>query len=337
MPPEVSLLSVVVPLFNEQGSVAELVRRLTAVLEVQGTSFEIVFVDDGSRDDTVAHVLAARREDERVRLVRLARNFGKDIALSAGLAHASGDIVITMDGDLQHPPELIPELLGRAAEDDVPMVIAVRASRDEESLLRKTAARSFYRLFKLLGHLELPPGAGDFRLLRRQIVDVLNAMPERSRFMKGLFTWPGFAYGTVTFEVPQRAKGKSGWSFFKLFRFALDGLLSFSTTPLRISTYAGVATALAAFLYMAQTIVKTVLFGIDVPGYASLLSLLLFFHGLALISNGIQGEYIARIFDEVKGRPLWVVLQSYGCQVVPRPARLTATSASIERVQRPWP
>jgi glycosyltransferase involved in cell wall biosynthesis len=304
-------ISIVAPAYNEAKNIAEFVATISPILDKIGEPWEIVFVDDGSRDDTLGLLIAARSQDPRIKIVGLARNFGKDIALSAGLAHARGQAVIPIDTDLQHPPELIPEMVAkwRAGAE---MVIGVRSKRSEEGFLRRTFARWYYGVMKRMTHVEIPPNAGDFRLLDRKIVDVIAAMPERTRFMKGIFAWPGFKTEAVEFQANARAGGHSKWSLFKLWRFALDGLFSFSTAPLKWWSYIGGLSAAAAFVYGAITIVQKLAFGIAAPGYASLLIVMLFLNGLLLLSNGIQGEYLARIFEEVKGRPLYVVGKKWG-------------------------
>lgn len=301
------VLSIVAPAYNEERNIAPFLAAIVPVLEGVGEPFEIVFVNDGSRDDTLGLLAAAASQDPRIKVVGLARNFGKDIALTAGLRHASGQAVIPIDCDLQHPVELIPAFVAKWREG-FDMVLGVRARRDEESFVRRTSSRLYYKVMRWMTSVEIPPNAGDFRLVDRKIVDVLARMPERHRFMKGIFAWPGFKVASVAFQANARGNlTRSSWTLVKLWRFALDGLFSFSTAPLRIWTYVGVVSALAAFVYLAITLVQKAVYGIDVPGYASLLVLLLFFNGLSLISNGIQGEYIARIFEEVKGRPLYVV------------------------------
>src|ERR1043165_4442708 len=306
------VLSIVAPAYNEERNPAEFLLALVPVLESLGEPFEIVFVNDGSRDATLGVLAAAASQDRRVKVVGLARNFGKDIALSAGLAHATGQAVIPIDCDLQHPVELIPEFVAKWREGH-DMVLGVRSRRDEEGVLRRTASRLYYRVMRMMTSVEIPPNAGDFRLIDRKSIAAITRMPERHRFMTGSFAWPGFKVAAVEFQANTRAnQTRSSWSFFKLWRFALDGLFSFSTAPLKILTYVGALSALASFVYLAITLVQKVVYGIDVPGYASLLSLLLFFNGLHMISNGIQGEYIARIFEEVKGRPLYVVGQTFG-------------------------
>jgi glycosyltransferase involved in cell wall biosynthesis len=308
---ESPVVSIVAPAYNEATNLAAFVAAMTPVLDSLGEPWEIVFVDDGSRDDTLGILLAARATDPRLKIVGLARNFGKDVALSAGLAHARGRAVIPIDCDLQHPPELIPELVAkwRAGAD---MVIGMRTRRSEEGVVRRTSARMYYSLMRRMTNVEIPPNAGDFRLLDRKIVDVINQMPERCRFMKGIFAWPGFKTETIEFQANVRAGGRSQWSLWKLWRFALDGLFSFSTVPLKMWTYLGGLSALGAFIYLMITLVQKIVFGISAPGYASLLIVVLFLNGLLLLSNGIQGEYLARIFEEVKGRPLFVVGNTWG-------------------------
>lgn len=305
------VISLVAPAYNEAKNLVAFVDAVTKVLEGIGEPWEIVFVDDGSKDDTLGMLLAARANDARIKVVSLARNFGKDIALTAGLHHARGRAVIPIDCDLQHPPELIPEMVAkwRAGAD---MVIGVRSKRTEEGFLRRTASRWYYGLMRRMTNIEIPPNAGDFRLLDRKIVDVIKEMPERTRFMKGIFAWPGFKTEFIEFQANQRAGGKTTWSPFKLWRFALDGLFSFSTVPLKIWTYIGGLSALGAFVYLMITLIQKIFWGIEAKGYASLLIVMLGFNGLLLLSNGIQGEYIARIFDEVKGRPLFVVGKKWG-------------------------
>ncbi len=312
-------ISIVAPAFNEAKNVAAFVAAITPVLETLGEPWEIVFVDDGSRDDTLGMLVAARASEPRIKVIALARNFGKDVALSAGLAHARGRAVIPIDCDLQHPPELIPELVAkwRAGAE---MVLAVRTKRDEEGVIRRAFAHAYYSVMRRMNDVAIPRNAGDFRLMDRKIVDVINQMPERCRFMKGIFAWPGFKTESVPFQARPRAAGTSAWSLFKLWRFALDGLFSFSTAPLKIWTYIGGLAAAGAFVYLAITIVQKLVWGIAAPGYASLLIVMLFFSGLSLLSNGIQGEYLARIFEEVKGRPLFVVSRSWGIDAEVAPA-----------------
>lgn len=305
-------LSLVVPAYNEERNIASFLAAVVPVLEGTGETFEIIFVDDGSKDGTFGMLAAAASQDARVKVVGLARNFGKDVALSAGLAHATGQAAIPIDCDLQHPPELIPQFIAKWREG-FDMVIGVRSKRDEEGFIRRSLSKTYYKVMQSMTSVQIPPNAGDYRLIDRKILDVIAKMPEKHRFMKGIFAWPGFKVASIEFQANVRANDtKSSWSFFKLWRFALDGLFSFSTAPLKIWTYVGVASALGAFVYLIITLIEKIFYGIKAPGYASILIVLLFFNGLLMISNGIQGEYIARIFEEVKGRPLYVVGQTIG-------------------------
>lgn len=320
-------LSIVAPAYNEERNLPAFLAAVVPVLEAIGEPFEIIFVDDGSRDGTLGMLAAAASQDRRVKVVSLARNFGKDVALSAGLAHASGQAVIPIDCDLQHPPELIPQFVAKWREG-FDMVVGVRNKRDEEGWLRRNLSRSYYKVMRSMTSVEIPPNAGDFRLLDRKILDVINQMPERHRFMKGIFAWPGFKVASIEFQAnPRAGETASRWSFFTLWRFALDGLFSFSTAPLKLWTYIGALAAGGAFVYLVITLIQKLFFGIAVPGYASLLIVLLFFNGLLLVSNGIQGEYIARIFEEVKRRPLYVVNKTFGFEAEmaeAAPAKLSA-------------
>jgi polyisoprenyl-phosphate glycosyltransferase len=329
------VLSIVAPAYNEERNLPAFLAATIPVLEGIGVPFEIVFVDDGSRDGTLGMLAAAASQDPRIKVVGLARNFGKDVALSAGLAHATGDAVVPIDCDLQHPPELIAQFYARWREG-FDMVIGVRSKRDEEGWLRRNLSQTYYKVMRAMTSVEIPPNAGDFRLLDRKILDVINKMPERHRFMKGIFAWPGFKVSSIEFQANVRAnETRSSWSFFKLWRFALDGLFSFSTAPLKLWTYIGALSAAAAFVYGIITLIQKLFIGIAVSGYASLLIVLLFFNGLLLLSNGIQGEYIARIFEEVKGRPLYVVGQTFGFDQSARRADAPASPQEPPAVPQP--
>ena len=324
------VISIVAPAYNEERNIHAFLAAMIPVLEGIGETFEIIFVNDGSRDNTLAMLAAAASQDPRIKVIGLARNFGKDIALSAGLTYATGQAIIPIDCDLQHPPELIPQFVAKWREG-YDMVLGVRNKRDEEGWLRRTLSQTYYKVMRSMTSVEIPPNAGDFRLLDRKILDVINKMPERHRFMKGIFAWPGFKVTSIEFQANVRANDtRTSWSFFKLWQFALDGLFSFSTAPLKLWTYIGALSAGGAFLYLLITIIQKLFWGITVPGYASLLIVLLFFNGLLLISNGIQGEYIARIFEEVKGRPLFVVGQTFGIdgQVAAAPMQHTQPVAA---------
>lgn len=303
-------LSIIVPVLNEQDSLTPFVEQVKPLLETAAQHFEILFIDDGSTDATLAQLKALNQQDARIRYVSFSRNFGKEAALTAGLAHAKGDAVIPMDVDLQDPPELIPEFVRLWQEEGYDMVYGVRASRPEDSAAKRATAKGFYRLFNRITHSPIPGNAGDYRLMSRRVVDVLLQLPERNRFMKGLYAWAGFKSTGVPYQRPSRHAGESKFSFWKLWNFALDGLVGFSSIPLRVWSYIGASVALLAFVYMVMLITSVLVGGRDVPGYASLMSVVLFFGGMQLLSIGILGEYIARLFIEVKGRPLYVVQET---------------------------
>lgn len=315
---EAPFLSVVIPLYNESGSLAPLHGRLAAVLDrLDVAGHEILFVDDGSRDSTYAEAASLRSRDPAVKAIRFARNFGKEAAMAAGLRAARGRVVVLMDGDLQHPPELIPEMLRRWREG-ARMVTAVRRSRDTDPWLRRQLSRAFYALFKRVSEVALAEGGGDFRLFDRAVVDAINCLPERTRFMKGITSWVGFRQEEIDFEPAERAAGASAWSLLRLARYAVDGLSAFSTLPLRVWSLLGTILALLSVLYGSWLVVRTLLWGIDVPGYASLMVATLFLSGVQLISLGVLGEYVGRIFTEVKGRPLYLVAERLGFEEVAR-------------------
>ena len=331
-------VSLVVPCYNEQSNVAPFLEGVRPVLESLNEPYEIVFVNDGSSDNTLPCLIAAAAQDARIRVVGLARNFGKEIALTAGLQHARGQAVIPIDVDLQHPPELILEFVKRWRAG-AKMVVGVRTRRDEEGWLRRKLSAAFYRVLGKMTRVKVPPHAGDYRLLDRQMVDILCSMPERCRFMKGLYAWPGFKTEMVEFQARGRLHESSSFNVWKLWNFALDGLFSFSRAPLQVWTYVGLLCALGAFAYLVITLVQRFVYGVDVPGYASLLVVMLFFNGMLLVSNGIMGEYIARIFDEVKGRPLYVVEHVWGdeaAQVAGSSANANASGSTaandVERI-----
>jgi polyisoprenyl-phosphate glycosyltransferase len=306
------LLSVVIPLYNESGSLEALHARLTAVIaQLPVSGHEIVFVDDGSRDTTFAEASALCALDPTLRAIRFARNFGKEAAMAAGLRAARGDIVVLMDGDLQHPPELIPEMVARW-QQGAKMVTAVRRSRDTDPWLRRQLSRGFYGLFKRVSEVALAEGGGDFRLFDRAVVDAINSLPERTRFMKGITSWVGFRQEEIDFEPAERAAGASAWSLLRLLRYAIDGLSAFSTLPLRVWSLIGMVISALSVLYGGFLVVRTAIFGIDVPGYASIIVSVLFLSGIQLISLGVLGEYVGRIFTEVKGRPLYLVAERLG-------------------------
>ena len=304
------LLSLVVPVFNEEESIDIFLTTIEPFLEKAGLRFEVVFVNDGSRDNTLAHLLAWSTRDRRLKVVNLSRNFGKEAALTAGIDHAQGDILIPMDIDLQDPPDLINPFIERWREG-YDIVYGVRALRAWDTAAKRLSASWFYWAFNSMSPVRIPANVGDFRLVDRRAIEVLRQLPERNRFMKGLFAWVGFNAIGVPYERPQRAAGSSKFNLWRLWNFALDGVVSFSSVPLRASFYGGLVIAGVAFLYALFIITRVLLFGVDTPGYASLLIVVLGMGAIQLLSIGIIGEYLGRLFLEVKGRPIYVVEAVY--------------------------
>ena len=321
-------LSIVVPVYREAVNVAPLCERLVPVLERITARWEILFVDDGSTDETLAAIRAQSLGEPRISAISFSRNFGKEIAIAAGLDNARGEAVVIMDADLQHPPEVIETFVARWREGYV-MVYGQRTDRRGESSVKRGFSRLFYRMFDSFAEMTLPEGAGDFRLIARKGVEVLRALPERARFSKGLYAWIGFRSIGVPFVVEQRQFGTSKWSFRKLFRFAFDGMTSFTIVPLRIWTYLGGVISLMAIAYAVYTAVQTIIYGPDVPGYPSLIVSIMFFSGIQLMSLGIVGEYVGRIFAEVKRRPLYIIADRIGD--VPTPMVPQSVPAPLER------
>lgn len=311
-------LSIVVPVYREADNIAPLCARLVPVLEGLTDAFEVLFVDDGSTDATLAAIRLENAREPRIVSVSLSRNFGKEVAIAAGLDHARGAATVIMDADLQHPPEAIPEFVRRWREGYV-MVYGQRTDRVGESRLKRGFTHLFYRIFAQFGETALPEGAGDFRLIDRRGVQVLRALGERARFSKGLYAWIGFSATGVPFTVEERRFGTTKWSFRRLFRFAFDGITSFSTVPLRVWTYIGGLVSLGAIAAAIYFAVRTLLVGSDVAGYPSLIVSILFFAGVQLMSLGIIGEYVGRIFAEVKRRPLYVVGDTVGMEAPQAP------------------
>jgi len=331
-------LSVVVPVFNEARNLRPLMEALRPVLDREASGWEVVFVDDGSADDSMAVIRELNAADSRLRAVSFSRNFGKEIAIAAGLDHSRGRAVAIMDADLQHPPAVLATFLARWREG-YGMVYGVRSDRDGEGRIKRNFARAFYRLFERFGETELPEGAGDFRLMDRKAVDALCAMGERARFSKGLYAWVGFRSIGVEFQVAERLHGATKFNYHKLFSFAFDGISSFSTVPLKIATYFGALIACLATAAALFYALRTLLFGTDLPGFPTLVVSIMFFSGIQLISLGMIGEYVGRIFAEVKRRPLYLVDERLGMEAGDS-ATATGTAAgmaapeSVAREQR---
>lgn len=301
-------LSIAIPVFNEAASLPQLRASLERVLARLGIDYEVILIDDGSSDASWTEILAWHHADPRVRGVRFARNFGKEAALSAGLAHVRGAAVVLMDADLQHPPEVIADFLAKWREG-YEMVYAVRTTRDGDSALRRHATHGFYRLFGKIADVDLPPGAGDFRLIDRRVVETLNRLPERLRFMKGLYAWAGCRHTGVPYSPPPRRHGKSAMSMRRLTGFGLDGIVAFSRVPLALSGWIGAAVAFAALVFGGYLAVRTLIVGVDVPGYASIMVGLMLLGGVQLLALGVLGAYVGRIYEELKQRPLYVVAE----------------------------
>jgi polyisoprenyl-phosphate glycosyltransferase len=317
MSPQPPILSLIVPVKDEEAAIAPFVERVAPILDglfaggEGDPAWEIVFVDDGSEDATLAAVMQAHGRDPRIRALSLSRNFGKEAALTAGLDHAAGQAVIPIDVDMQDPPEVIGAMLAKW-RDGYEVVYGVRTNRQTDSLPKRLTADLYYRAHNYLSSDKIPEHAGDFRLLDRSVVEIIRAMPERNRFMKGLFAWSGFRQAAVEYERAPRAVGETKFHYWRLWTLALDGLTSASTMPLRIWSYVGVVIAFFSLLYAVYVVVKKVFFGSDVAGYPSLMVAILFFGGLQLISLGVLGEYVGRILIEAKRRPLYVVRRKIG-------------------------
>lgn len=307
------LVSLVIPMYNERDGLEMLFASIDNALSGRAIAYEVVCIDDGSSDDTFSALVDIG--DKRIRAFRLSRNYGKEIALSAGLDLVRGDVVIPMDADLQEPPELIPVMLDKW-EQGFDVVVAVRRSRQADGFVKAASAKFFYKFFNSVSASKIPENAGDFRLLDRHVVDVLRQMPERNRFMKGLLSWPGFRYEQIEFDRPERYCGQSKWKPIKLLGLAVDGLTSFSTLPLRMASILGGCMSMGTLAYGLFVVSKRLLWGDPVQGYASLMASMLFLGGVQLLALGIVGEYIGRIYIETKRRPLYVVMDSNDNNIV---------------------
>ena len=308
--PASPVLSVIIPCYNEGENVPILFGRLVPVLEGLGASFEIICINDGSSDDTLERLVEVQKTLPALRVIDLSRNFGKEKALSAGLFHSRGQAVVPMDADLQHPPEAIADMLIQWRQG-WEVVFARRDARAGQGLSERLFAKGFYWVFDHLSDVRLPREVGDFRLMDRKVVDTINKMPERSRFMKGIFAWVGYRHTEIVYHQAERAAGVSKFNSLKLLRFAFDGLTSFSNFPLRVWGGVGAVISSLAFFYIVVRIIRTIFWGVDVPGYESILVSVLFLGGMQLLTLGIIGDYLGRVFDEVKGRPLFIIRKLY--------------------------
>lgn len=300
-------LAVVVPAYNESEGLNTFHDRLAAVFDgIDGLACSVLYVDDGSRDDTWQVMEALRARDARVATLRLSRNFGKELALTAGLDHVDADAVVVIDADLQDPPELIPTFITHW-EEGYDVVYGTRASRAGETGLKKLTSSAFYRVMDRLSQTPIPRDTGDFRLLSRRALQALSQVRERQRFMKGLFTWVGYRQKAVVYDRDPRFAGESKWNYWRLWNFAIDGITSFSSAPLKIATYFGFTVALIAFLFGIWVLCKAILYGDPVQGYPSLMLVILFLGGVQLMALGVLGEYIGRLYVEAKQRPLYFI------------------------------
>jgi glycosyltransferase involved in cell wall biosynthesis len=309
-------LSVVTPFFNEGPDVARFLDHLTKVLAGIDMPWSVVCVNDGSRDDTIERLIEAHRRDSRIKVIDLSRNFGKEYALTAGLDHTGDDVVVLMDSDLQHPPEMLPAMLAKWREGNE-VVYMVRQMRGDVGLLGKIGRRFFYLVFRMASDVRLPPEAGDFRLLDPVVVAAIRRLPERTRFMKGIYHWVGFRQTGLTYEEGVRKEGRSRWGFWRLTALAIDGITAFSNLPLRLWGILGAFIAGISLIYGISRIIRTFIYGIDVPGFESLIVSVMFLGGIQLLSLGVLGGYIGRIFNEVKARPLYIVRRTYGLDETP--------------------
>jgi glycosyltransferase involved in cell wall biosynthesis len=306
------MYSIVIPIYNEEAVVPELYRRLKVVIDSFDAPAEVIFVDDGSADSTFQQLSGLAAADKRVKVLRFSRNFGHQIAISAGIDHASGDAVVLMDGDLQDPPEVLPKFIERwRAGNDV--VYAVRKKR-KENVLKRAAYAVFYRLLKKLSYLDIPLDSGDFCLMDKRVVRTIRQLPERNRFVRGLRTWAGFRQVGLEYERDARFAGEPKYTFGKLVKLAYDGIFSFSTIPLRLAVYAGFTFASVAFLGGMFITYRKLFYGIDVQGWTSIIVVSTFLGGIILMMIGVIGEYVGRIYDEVKQRPLYIVQDKIGLE-----------------------
>ncbi|MGE4530828.1 MAG: glycosyltransferase family 2 protein [Acidithiobacillus sp.] len=304
-------ISLIVPCHNESANISTLYSRVCAIMDEIDEPWEMICVNDGSKDNTLVQLIALHQQDTRIQVIDLSRNFGKEAALTAGLDAAQGDAAIPLDADLQDPPEVIPELIARWREG-YDVVNAVRLSRDGESWLKRASAHAFYRTINRMSEVDIPADTGDFRLLARPVLNALQALPERRRFMKGLFAWVGFRSTEVYYRRAPRHAGKTTWNYWKLWNFAVEGITSFSQVPLQIAAYLGFIVSLLAFTYAIWLIISTLVYGNSVKGYPSMMVTLLFLGGVQLMALGVIGEYLGRIYEESKHRPVYLIRKIWG-------------------------
>lgn len=303
-------ISIVVPCYNEEDNVKPFLDRITPILEDINLSYEIIFINDGSSDNTLNILKEQKQNKEYIRILNLSRNFGKEAALTAGLEHSIGEVAIPIDADLQHPPELIIKFIEKWREG-YDVVAAKRTTRTGESGIKKLSAKLFYNLNNRISDIEIPRDIGDFRLMSRKVIEALKDLPENQRFMKGIFAWLGFKTTIVKYEQEERQEGESSFNAWKLWNFAIDGITSFSTAPLRVWFYIGLVISFISFLLAVSLLIQVMMDGIVLPGYVSTITMVLFLGGIQLIGIGILGEYIGRIYMESKRRPTYIIEDEY--------------------------
>jgi len=304
------IVSIVCPCYNEDEVVEIFLDKISDVLNKTNKSYEIIFINDGSTDNTLKTLINLKNKYQYIKILNLSRNFGKEAALTAGLKYSQGEVVIPIDVDLQDPPKLILSFL-KKWEEGYDVVVGRRVDRSSDTSMKRLSAEYFYKIHNKISDIHIPNNVGDYRLMSRRVVQTISSMPENQRFMKGIFSWVGYKTATIDYTREARVAGKTSFNGWKLWNFALDGITSFSTVPLRIWLYLGMFISLISFIYGSIIIVKTLIYGIDLPGYASLLSVVLFLGGIQLIGIGVLGEYIGRIYNESKQRPSYIVENEY--------------------------
>ncbi|WP_427981764.1 glycosyltransferase family 2 protein [Agarivorans sp.] len=300
------VISIICPCYNEQDTVAVFTETMLPELAKTELSYELIFINDGSRDQTLSKLKDLQTQHANIRVINLARNFGKEAALTAGIDRSKGQVVVPIDVDLQDPPELIHDFI-REWQQGYDVVVAKRSDRTSDSLAKKLSAEWFYKFHNKISHVKIPENVGDYRLMTRRVVEAIQQLPENQRFMKGIFSWVGFKTKIIEYKRDPRVAGETSFNGWKLWNFALEGITSFSTAPLRIWLYVGLLISLLAFVYGSAIVIKTLIFGIDAPGYASLITIMLFLGGVQLIGLGVMGEYIGRLFMESKRRPIYII------------------------------
>jgi glycosyltransferase involved in cell wall biosynthesis len=300
------LISIIVPLYNEESNILPFYQKLDATINQIEHEFEILFVNDGSSDSSINILKKLQKKHKNISIIDLSRNFGKEIAITAGLDHCRGDAAVIMDADLQHPPYLIKELVDNW-QDGYEVVYTVNDTREDEDFHKRSLTKAFYKILNLFSSYKIPENAGDFRLLDRKAIDAITKFREQHRFMKGLYSFIGYKQKAISYKPEMRYSGSTKWNYFKLINFAIEGITSFSSSPLRIATYLGIVCATFAFVYALEIIIQTIFYGNPVSGYPSIMVMILFLGGVQLICLGIIGEYIGRVFDETKTRPLYII------------------------------